>query len=139
MIFRFVVKYFGFLKSVPFIALIYDSLLKLQLIVFKPEKLDWFDELEEEILKWEGTTVQLHKFGGTQFNFQNRELGHLHSNGVLDILFSKKIKAELMADGKVSEHHVFYKSGWVSFQIKAYTDVKRALELMQLAYHRAQK
>ncbi len=139
MIFRFVVKYLGFLKSIPLLALVYDSLLKLHLIVFQPEKLNWFDELEEEISKWEGTTIQLHKFGGTQFNFQHKELGHLHSNGVLDILFNRKLKAELIADGRASEHHVFIKSGWVSFQIKAHADVKKALELMQLAYQRTHK
>jgi len=138
-IFRFVVKYLGFLKSIPLLALVYDSLLKLHLIVFQPEKLNWFDELEEEISKWEGTTIQLHKFGGTQFNFQHKELGHLHSNGVLDILFNRKLKAELIADGRASEHHVFIKSGWVSFQIKAHADVKKALELMQLAYQRTHK
>ncbi|WP_316806550.1 luciferase family protein [Pedobacter agri] len=121
------------------LALVYDSLLKLHLIVFQPEKLNWFDELEEEISKWEGTTIQLHKFGGTQFNFQHKELGHLHSNGVLDILFNRKLKAELIADGRASEHHVFIKSGWVSFQIKAHADVKKALELMQLAYQRTHK
>lgn len=80
-LFSFTVKYFGFLKVVPFLPLVFDSLLKLWALVAKPRLLDWSDELEAEILSWENTTVSLHKYGGLQFNFKKHEIGHLHSNG----------------------------------------------------------
>ncbi|MNI80828.1 hypothetical protein D3C73_1373920 [compost metagenome] len=100
-----------------------------------PKKLSWFDELENEVLSWEGTSISLHKFGGTQFNYQQREIGHLHSNGILDILFSRKIKQELLALGRVEEHHIFKKSGWVSFYILTENDLGNAKFLLKRAYN----
>lgn len=139
MIFRFVVNYLGFLKSIPFFGLIYDSLIKIWLCISNPQMLSWFDEIEEEVLNWDGTSISLHRFGGTQFNYQRKELGHLHSNGILDIRFSLQIKKALIADGIAREHHMFAKSGWVSLYIKNQTDVENALSLLSLAYSRRQK
>ncbi len=133
--FRFIVHRLNFLKSVPMFALVYDSCLKMWLLLTAPEKLSWFDELENEVLSWEGTSISLHKFGGTQFNYQQREIGHLHSNGILDILFSRKIKQELLALGRVEEHHIFKKSGWVSFYILTENDLGNAKFLLKRAYN----
>ncbi|WP_165953092.1 luciferase domain-containing protein [Pedobacter changchengzhani] len=134
MIFSFVVKRLGFIKSIPLTALIFDSGLKLWLFISKSEKLDWFDDLEEEILNWNGVTISLHKFGGTQFNYGKHEIGHLHSNGILDILFDKKTKAELIATGKAKAHHVFNNSGWISFYIEKKDDLPDAISLLRMRY-----
>ncbi|WP_233509651.1 luciferase domain-containing protein [Pedobacter chinensis] len=132
--FDLVVKYLSFLKSIPLFALIYDSILKLNTLISDPLKLAWYDEIEEEVLKWNGTSISLHKFGGTQFNYHQKELGHLHSNGILDVLFNKKIKQKLIDDGRAKEHHVFKKSGWISLYIKDRADVKNAIALLFIAY-----
>lgn len=132
--FSFVVNRLNFLKSVPLFALVFDSLIKMWILVTKPERLDQIDEIEQEVLKWENTCVSLHKFGGTQFNHKQTEFAHIHSNGILDILFSRKIKAELMLDGKIKEHHVFKKSGWISFSVQHIEDVSYALYLLKLSY-----
>lgn len=56
----------------------FDSLLKLRVFLKKPDLLDWFDEIEAEVLRWEGTTLSLHQYGGVQFNHNGKEIGHLH-------------------------------------------------------------
>ncbi|MFC3366152.1 luciferase family protein [Pedobacter fastidiosus] len=138
--FSFVVKKLGFIKSIPLTALIFDSGIKLWLSIAEPNKLEWLDTLEEEVLRWESINISLHKFGGTQFNFNKREIGHVHSNGILDILFSQEIKADLIRSGKAEEHHVFKKSGWISFYIQNEDDVKLAMALLRKSYLRiAQK
>lgn len=134
--FNFVVKYLGFLKSVPFFALIYDSLIKIWVLITASEKLNWFDEIEAEVLKWDSTNISLHKFGGTQFNYHQQEIGHLHSNGMLDILFSRKTKRKLLAEGRAEEHHVFKKSGWISFHISKAEDMINAKSLLKLSYNK---
>lgn len=100
--------------------------------------LDWYDEIEAEILSWKNTTVIGHRYGGMQFNYEKREIGHLHSNGLLDVLYQKECKQELIRAGRVSPHHVFENSGWISFYIRTYDDVQYAKTLLALAYQRFQ-
>ncbi len=131
--FNFFVKYFGFLKSVPFAAHLFDTQLRLwELLTFSPV-LKYIDDIEAEVLKWPGVYKSMHKYGGLQFNFDGRELGHIHSNGLLDMRFSRKIKEQLLAEGRVTEHHVFKKSGWISLYIRDYNDALYALELFKMA------
>lgn len=134
--FSFVVKKFGLLKSIPLTALIFDSWLKLWLSISEPDKLTWLDSLEEKALSWDGVSISLHKFGGTQFNFNKREIGHVHSNGIVDILFDRETKRNLILEEKAEEHHVFKKSGWISFYIKNEADVELAISLLRKSYLR---
>lgn len=132
--FSFIVKNFGFLKSVPLLAYIFDSWLKIYALVRNPELLDWIDEIESELIKWEDVTISIHKYGGTQFNCNGKEIGHLHSNGLLDILYNQKVKAQLLKDGRIQAHHVFKNSGWVSFYLKTYEDKEYAKRLLSISY-----
>ena len=59
------------------------------------------DAVRNEVLSWDGTSESRHKYGGTQFDCCGKEIGHIHGNGILDILFSKKIKEQLLAEGKI--------------------------------------
>ncbi|MBC7913325.1 MAG: DUF5519 family protein [Pyrinomonadaceae bacterium] len=132
--FDFIVRNFGFLKHVPLLPHIFDSLLKLQMFVYKRHLLDVFDSIEDEVLNWKGTTVNIHKYGGLQFNLYKKEIGHLHSNGLLDVVYSRKIKKVLMEEGRVSDHHLFKKSGWISFYIASPEDKAYAIKLLLLSY-----
>lgn len=129
--FNFIVNYFGLLKHVPLLAQLFDALLKMWTLVTNRKILDYVDEIEEEVLSWKNTSAHLHKFGGIQFNLRNREIGHIHGNGLLDILFTQNIKSHLLVEGKVIDHHVFKKSGWISFQIQTARDKQYALDLLR--------
>jgi hypothetical protein len=133
--FVFVIRHFGFLKFVPGFALLFDAQLKLWTLVANPNLLDWIDDIEKEVLIWPGTTITTHKYGGVQFNYQGKELGHIHSNGLLDMLLSRRIKQQLLQqDIRVQDHHSFKNSGWISVYIKFYGDKQLALELLKQAY-----
>src|SRR5690349_1481899 len=99
--FDFIVNRFGILKHIPFLPHLFDALLKIGTFISNRNALDYVDDIEKEVLRWENTSLQTHKFGGIQFNVNGKELGHIHGNGFLDILFSKRIKAELISSGKV--------------------------------------
>jgi len=132
--FNVFVKYFGFLKAVPFAAHLFDTQLRLwELLTFSPV-LKCIDDIETEVLRWPGIYKSIHKYGGLQFNLNGRELGHIHSNGLLDMRFSRKIKEQLLAEGRATEHHTFKKSGWISFYIRDYSDALYALELLKRAF-----
>ena len=87
--------------------------------------------LDEPALQ--GVDVSLHKFGGRQFNYGRKEIGHIHSNGILDLLFSIKMKKNLLAEGRIADHHVFANSGWTSFYIRSEQDVDKAVELLKMS------
>lgn len=134
--FSFVVKWLGFLKSIPLVAIVYDSLIKLWILITNPKMLGWIDELEEMVLLLPLTEITIHKYGGAQFNYRQKEFAHCHSNGILDVLLNREVKKELMAVGRIDDHHVFKNSGWISFYIQTYDDLFYAKSLLQLAYHR---
>ena len=137
--FNLVVKYAAPLKHVPVLPHLFDSLLKISTMFSNKNLLDYVDDIENEVLSWKHVTLQMHKFGGVQFNFCGKELGHIHGNGLLDILFSRKTKSELMLKYPVKEHHVFKDSCWISFQIKTEADKDIAIQLLRLSYLAAQK
>ena len=69
-----------------------------------------------------------------QFNYKDVEIGHIHINGLLDILFDRKTKLQLFTEGKIENHHTFINSGWVSFYIKQKEDKEYAIKLLKMAY-----
>ncbi len=104
------------------------------MLIIGSEMLDCLDDIETEVLLWKGTYTSLHKYGGIQFNCNGKELGHIHSNGILDIRFSKKTKTQLMIEGKIAHHHIFKDTGWISFYIKGKEDNEYAIKLLKMAY-----
>lgn len=132
----FVQRYFGFLKFIPGLAIVFDGLLKLGSFMTKPVLLDWMDEIEAVVITWPNARTTTHKYGGLQFNYIKAEIGHIHGHGLLDMPLSRKVKAGLMADGRIEDHHTFKNTGWISFYIRNSDDVAYALELLRLGYER---
>ncbi|WP_235032868.1 MULTISPECIES: luciferase domain-containing protein [Sphingobacterium] len=113
--------------------------MRLWMFIAKPELLHWIDDLEENVERMPGTTVGIHKYGGTAFNYSGKEFAHVHSNGLVDILLNKELKKSLMMDGKIKDHHLFKNSGWISFYLYNKQDVAYACYLLQKAYDRARE
>ena len=136
--FSFVIKYFGFLKHVPLLPHVFESFMKVVLLFTNAHVLDCMDDIASEVLSWRGTSIGIHKYGGLQFNYDGKELGHIHGNGLLDMLFSRKIKQELLAEGRITHHHFFTNSGWISFYIRNEEDMEYAKGLLKMGYEKAQ-
>ena len=132
--FEFIVKYFGFLKHIPPLPQIVDGLIKLHTFLFRKEILNYLDAIEKVVLSWNGTSLKMHRYGGVQFDVNKKEIGHIHSNGLLDVLLKREIKEQLIREGRVQEHHTFARSGWISFYIKTEKDKEYAIELLEYSY-----
>ncbi|MES2279495.1 MAG: luciferase family protein [Bacteroidota bacterium] len=132
--FGFTIKYFGFLKFVPGAAHFFDTWLKLYTFATKPILLDWMDSIRADVLRWDGIKITSHKYGGMQFNYSKKEIGHIHGNGLLDMLLNRKIKEQLLQDGRIQDHHSFKNTGWISFWIRTEDDKDYAVELLRLGY-----
>ena len=127
-------KYAGFLKHIPLLPQLFEGMIKIHTLITNKKVIDYTDDIEQVVLSWEGTSVRNHKFGGLQFDVNSKEMGHIHGNGLLDVLFSREIKNKLMQEGRVQDHHVFKNSGWISFLILNEEEKKYAIRILRESY-----
>lgn len=95
------------------------------------------DAIRQEVLSWPGVTEEPHRFGGVEFRYGKRELGHVHGDYLADLPFPVRVRESLVAEGKAMAHHILPQSGWVSYPLRDAAAVPGALDLFRLAYERA--
>lgn len=95
--------------------------------------------ITQAVTSWESVTVAPHRFGGVEYVIGTREIGHIHSDHLVDIPFPKKVRDEIVAAGRAQPHHILPDSGWVSFYLRQENDVEKALTLLHESYQIAQK
>lgn len=134
--FNFIVKYLGFLKKIPLFPQFIDASMRIFYMLFNNDRAKAVDSIESTVSSWEEVTVSMHKYGGTQFNYKDKEIGHMHSNGIVDILLDRKTKAVLLKQELVENHHVLKNTGWVSVYVKDKKDVAAALSVLQISLFR---
>jgi hypothetical protein len=135
--FYFTVKYLSWLARVPGLPLLFDALLLAFTCIAHRSRIEAMESLEVEALRLLRIRLKVHRFGGIEFiEPKGRELGHLHGNGLLDVLVGRGKGELLIAMKKVRPHHVFPKSSWISFQLESKADVPFALELLTTALTR---
>ena len=115
----------------------FDLLLRLYSFLCAPEVYRATAALAREVAAWEGVRLSSHRFGGKQFDLGRRELGHVHGNGVVDVLLDRSRQRQVVAEGRAVAHHTFPDSGWVSIQLADRADVATAAAVLRLAYDRA--
>lgn len=94
------------------------------------------ERIQREVSRWDGVTVEPHRFGGVEFRVGRRELGHLHGSRMADLPFPMKVRNDLIAAGRASAHHVLPDTGWVSFYMHKADDADAAIALFRLNYDR---
>jgi len=92
--------------------------------------------LEDVVSTWSPISVHPHRFGGREFLFGDAEVGHVHTNGIVDIPFTRPVHDLLLAKGLAEQHRWVPNSGWVTFRIRSEQDITHALWLMRLSYLR---
>ena len=93
-------------------------------------------KLEEEVSTWPGISIHPHRLGGMEFCFGSAEVGHIHTGGIVDIPFTRRVRDALLADGLAEQHHWVPNSGWITFRMGSEEDLSHALWLMRLSYLR---
>ena len=83
-----------------------------------------------------GVAASPHRFGGTEYRLDRREVGHVHGDSLVDVPFTKNIREELVASGRAERHHILPDSVWVSVYLRESADVERAIELLRYSYER---
>lgn len=92
--------------------------------------------LEDVVSAWSRISVHPHRFGGREFRFGSAEVGHVHTNGIVDIPFTRPVHDLLLDEGLAEQHRWVPNSGWITFHIRGDQDIAHALWLMRLSYLR---
>jgi hypothetical protein len=106
-----------------------------QLIFYfsKPQVRRLITKIEKLVIKWPYLSTTIHSFGGKEFNLNKQEIGHIHWNGDLDIMFKNDLVRELIRQGLAGEHR-FVPGKAVTFKLRSESDVERAINLLRLSY-----
>ena len=91
-------------------------------------------KIDAALQEFEGIKALPHRYGGTEYRLERREIGHIHGDALVDIPFPKAIRDELVAAGRAEAHHILPLSGWVSLYLKQPSDVERAIELLRYSF-----
>jgi Family of unknown function (DUF5519) len=135
-IFAFVVRWLKWLARVPGTPQIFDAILLGATGLFHPARLRAISDVETEVRSWPGMETGVHRLGGIGFFFQGKESCHIHGNGLLDCFVGRTNREQLVNGGRALPHHIFPRSGWISFWIQGGEDVRPALELIRIASER---
>lgn len=82
---------------------------------------------------WDGVEPGPHRYGGTEFLLDGREVGHVHEFGLVDVPFARPIGDAVVAAGLASRHHVLPDSGWATTFLEDEEDADRVCRLLDLS------
>ena len=95
-------------------------------------------QITDEVTSWTGVEAGPGRRGEFAFKVGRREIGHLHGDHAAHFSFPKEVWADLMEQGRITEHPVFPgKVGPASRRIENDEDVRDVIRLMRLNYDRA--
>lgn len=95
------------------------------------------EQIADVVQSWPGVESSPHRFGGVEFRLGRRELGHLHGDRIADLPFPRRVRDQLIEEGRARPHHVLPDSGWITVSIRSREEADAALELFRMAYERA--
>ena len=99
-----------------------------------PERQQPIQKLIRNISQWPEIEIHGHTYGGTEFRLFNKSIGHIHSNGMLDLPFVKTLRKALLDKDLVQLHHVHSSINWVSYSIQTNQDLEKAELLLLVSY-----
>lgn len=95
--------------------------------------------ISEQLMKWPDVMKQPHRFGGIEFSYKGKEIGHLHGNALVDIPWPKSLRDQFIASGKAQVHHIYPSSNWISIYLKTEEDANHAIEALRAKYEYLKK
>lgn len=94
------------------------------------------EAIREAVTSWPGVDAVPHRFGGTEYRYGLREMGHVHGDWLADLPLPRRIHDEVITAGRAQPHHVLPDSGWVSCRLAGPEDVATVIELFRMQYDR---
>ncbi|MCT4326195.1 DUF5519 family protein [Elizabethkingia anophelis] len=96
-------------------------------------KLEITNEIENIILQWKETSATDGDFGSREFLFRGKEIGHIHSNGELDISFGNKLTKMLLSQNLVQQH-LYVPETSITYKVSSEEQIPFAISLLRFSY-----
>src|SRR5260370_19531982 len=94
------------------------------------------DLIRETVLSWPGVEAMPHRFGGVEYRYGRKEIGHVHCDRLADLPLPRKLHDKVIPAGRAEPHHVLPETGWVSCWIKSPEDADNGIALFRVQYER---
>ena len=92
--------------------------------------------IRKAVGSWPGVEAVPHRFGGVEYRYGRKEMGHVHGDRLADLPLPRKLHDEVIASGRAEPHHVLPDSGWVSCRMAGPEDAKGVIELFRVQFDR---
>ena len=92
--------------------------------------------IKDAVTSWAGVEAIPHRFGGTEYRYGRKEMGHVHGDRLADLPLPRKLHDEVIAAGRAEPHHVLPDTGWVSCWMTTGEDADGVIELFRMQYDR---
>jgi hypothetical protein len=92
--------------------------------------------IRETVASWPGVEAAPHRFGGVEYRYGHKEMGHVHGDRLADLPLPRKLHDQVIATGRAQPHHVLPDTGWVSCWMSGPGDAAAVIELFRLQYER---
>ena len=94
------------------------------------------ERIKQVVGSWAGVESFPHRFGGIEYRYGKKEMGHVHGDRLADLPMPRRLHDELIAAGRARPHHVLPETGWVSVFIEGPDDVEGVIDLFRIQYER---
>jgi hypothetical protein len=92
--------------------------------------------IHDEVSSWPGVTALPHRFGGIEYLYGKKEMGHVHGDRLADLPVPRRMHDDLIAAGRAQPHHVLPETGWISIWIDGPQDAPAVIEIFRKQYER---
>lgn len=136
LLFQIVVHHLWWFRRFPALVQAFDLYLDALTAVTAPSVHREVRALAQEMAGWPGVSQSPHRFGGREFVYHTVELGHVHSNGIVDVRLTRAEHDQVLAQGLAVAHHILPTSTWVTFVIEREGQAAAAAELLAMPFER---
>lgn len=88
----------------------------------------------ETVASWPKITTGKGRFNSMTFRVKDRDIGHIHRWGPVDIGYPNPLREQLIAEGKTGDHHVVPNSNATTFRVESPDDIEQAVLLFRGSY-----
>jgi hypothetical protein len=92
--------------------------------------------IRETVTSWPGVEAMPHRFGGVEYRYGRKEMGHVHGDRLADLPLPRTLHDEVIAAGLAQPHHVLPDTGWVSCWMSGPEDAAGVIDLFRMQYER---
>src|SRR5438876_10709318 len=95
--------------------------------------------IRESVGSWPGVSAVPHRFGGTEYMYGKKEMGHVHGDRLADLPVPRRLHDDLIAAGRAQRHHILPETGLISVWIESPDDIAGVTEPVRMHDERYHK